>query len=94
MKHPNPAFEIDYRHDRRAHRHRCRCCRRVINDGERVVMTRLKGKSWAIHVSPCADLQYGSSAFVWRDAMIAWGNAHLRKLGYGISFTALELARG
>lgn len=92
MKTPSPIWEASYRHDRRFHRHRCRCCNRIINDGERVLMIRVRGyrnnKTWAIHVEPCAakpfDVPGDRDRMTWRDAMTAWGVEHLRKCGWKI----------
>lgn len=56
MQRPD-LFEIDYAHDRRAHRHRCQCCRKIVNAGERVVMYRVSAKvSRVLHIA-CADRQ-------------------------------------
>lgn len=50
MKAPLPSFECEYKSDRRLHRHRCRCCNKIINRGEHVVMTRVSKGSLAIHL--------------------------------------------
>lgn len=43
-------WQAEYAHDRRAHRHRCRVCNRVINAGELVWMARVADKTTkAIH---------------------------------------------
>lgn len=47
---PN-LYEREYAHDRR---HRCQCCRRIIEAGERVVMWRIQGGTRALHIE-CAS---------------------------------------
>lgn len=38
----NAAFwEVAYKADRRGHHHRCRCCNRVLKDGEAALMVRV-----------------------------------------------------
>jgi hypothetical protein len=92
MKPPAPAWDAVYSHDRRAHRHRCRCCSGLLNEGDAAVMTRVEGgKTRAIHAG-CAGKRFGSSAFTWRDAMVTWGSAYLRGCGWKIEKTPLELA--
>lgn len=91
MRTPDPIWETEYKHDRRAHRHRCRCCNRIIEAGERVIMCGIRKGSVAIHLS-CADKQYGTSEYVWRDALTIWGNQHLRKIGWKIPPHRMEIA--
>lgn len=82
---PDPVWETEYRHDRRAHRHRCRCCARIIVAGERVLFCRYSHKgTYAIHVA-CANKQHGTADWTWRDAMAAWGNEYLRACGWKIA---------
>lgn len=79
-KRPAPTWETDYQHDRRAHRHRCRCCNRIIDAGERVLMARVAGgKTFAIHIE-CADRPHPCGTY--RDAMTEWGLEALRRLGW------------
>lgn len=56
MRAPSPTWETTYASNRRKHSHRCRCCDRIIAEGERVLMVRLRGyrgnKTWAIHLDP------------------------------------------
>jgi hypothetical protein len=85
MKTPDPIWTADYQHDRRAHRHRCRCCNRILDAGDRVLFCRYSHKGcYVIHIA-CADKQHGTADWTWRDAMAAWGNDYLRKLGYRIA---------
>jgi hypothetical protein len=83
MQPPSPTFECDYGHDRREHRHRCRCCSKIIDAGERVLMVRLQRKSWALHVG-CADKLNSDAGWTWRDSFEAWGTSHLRACGWKI----------
>lgn len=99
MRAPSPAFELDYRHDRRKHRHRCRCCSKVINDGERVLMARQPRASIAIHVVPCANVAFATASdvenkagWLWRDAMECWGTMHLRACGFRVGEHPMEQA--
>lgn len=83
MRQPEPTFECDYGHDRREHRHRCRCCSRIIDAGERVLMVRLARKTWALHIA-CADKPNSDCGWTWRDSFQAWGIDHLRACGWKI----------
>lgn len=69
------VFDCVYAHDRRQHRHRCRCCNRIIEAGEAVVMLRHPRKhgTWALH-SGCADSRH-SEAYTWREVFRVWGAA-------------------
>lgn len=65
-------WEADYRHDRRKHRHRCRCCGRILNEGNRVLMAKVANRTtWALHIA-CADKPNGEPNFTWRDSFNAW----------------------
>lgn len=48
-------YEINYKHDRRAHRHRCQCCLKIVNAGERVLMYRAGKHSTRVVHAACAD---------------------------------------
>jgi hypothetical protein len=48
------TFETTYANDRRKHRHRCQCCGKIINVGDRVVMWRLGRITRAVHIE-CQD---------------------------------------
>jgi hypothetical protein len=65
------VYETSYRHDRRRHRHRCRCCARIINEGEAVIQARVSNSTYSIHEA-CGDKQHGDAAWTWRDAMTEW----------------------
>ena len=92
MRRPAPTWETDYRHDRRKHRHRCRCCKRVIVSGERVIMARVeaggrftsKTKTVAMHAA-CAERRWvPESSETGRDIMVQWGLAGLKKAGWHV----------
>ena len=71
-----PVWEVEYQADRRRHHHRCRCCNRVLIDGERALMVRVSWKkTYAIHLG-CGDKQHGAAAWTWRDAFAHWGAAY------------------
>jgi hypothetical protein len=46
-------WETDYQHDRRVHRHRCHCCARIVDTGERVLMWRIGRGTKLVHIQ-CA----------------------------------------
>lgn len=74
----SPVFEIDYRHDRRAHRHRCRCCGVVVNAGERVIMARVADrKTWVLHLE-CGDKRH-SPEYSWREVFCVWADEHRKR---------------
>lgn len=84
MRRPEPVWECDYRHDRRAHRHRCFCCNVVLNAGDRVVMHRTKKGSRAAHLA-CADRQHTpDSPDTTREVMRIWGLQALRNAGWRV----------
>ena len=85
MRFDVPAWSATYAHDRRAHRHRCRVCNRIVEAGEPVFMARVKAKkTWTIH-DACADKQHGTAAWTWRDAMRWWAFEYQVKC-YGRNF--------
>lgn len=84
MKPPAPCWEMEYAHDRREHRHKCRCCGRIVNEGESVIMTRMTAKQTFVIHKACEKKQYGTSEWTWRKAMETWGNDYLRKTGWRV----------
>jgi hypothetical protein len=64
----NRVYSWTYKNDRRGHRHRCRCCNRIINEGEQVVMGVLPrtGRTIAVHEDPCASQRH-SPQYTWRE---------------------------
>lgn len=80
------AIQISYAHDRRRARHRCRCCNRILNAGEQVVMAKVADRAtYAIHVEPCAGKPHGNGPMTWRETMAAWAAEHAHKLGVPIA---------
>lgn len=85
MRTPEPTWQTTYRHDRRAHRHRCAGCNRIINEGESVLMCRtVAKKSRAAHTECAAKLHGVSGRWTLADAMAAWGTEYLRSCGWKI----------
>lgn len=94
MKAPQPAWDATYAHDRRAHRHRCRCCSRIVEAGEAVVMARVDGRTtWTIHAACAAKPFTRDGRFTWRDAMVAWGTSYLIRCGHKLEHHALHFHR-
>lgn len=54
MTRPN-LFETIYANDRRAHRHRCQCCNRIVTAGEPVVMWKTDHKTSRVLHADCAE---------------------------------------
>ncbi len=50
-------WRMNYASDRRKHRHRCRHCNRIVQDGQPVFMARIGDgrKTKVLHVNKCAD---------------------------------------
>lgn len=90
MKPPAQIWETEYQHDRRKHRHRCACCRRIINAGEAVLMLRRDKGSLALHQS-CADQEH-SAGNTWRDAFAAWEAGRQRAMGFKVPLHRMEMA--
>lgn len=66
-------WEADYRHDRRLHRHRCRVCAKVLNEGERVMMAKVAGrKTYAMHIEHADEIVQPGQSGTWRDSFNAW----------------------
>lgn len=65
------VWEAVYARDRRAHRHRCRCCHKIIQPGEQVLMFRQDNLTRALH-AVCAGKPCGGpeSEFSWRDTAV------------------------
>jgi len=78
MRRPEPSWEAIYKNDRRAHRHRCVCCNRIINAGEPVVMCyRSPRGTLAMHAG-CANL--GEN----REHLRKWGLSGLKARGWRV----------
>lgn len=67
------VYEWVYRHTagRRAHAHRCRCCWKVIAEGEGVLCWAITHKkTWMVHTE-CADKRH-SETYTWREVFNVW----------------------
>lgn len=81
MKTPDLSWETDYRHDRRAHRHRCLACHRIVNEGERVVMAKISDRvSRTLHLE-CAG-KVAINDWTWRRLIEEQAKEHLGRVGY------------
>lgn len=73
MRAPAAFWEMAYQADRRGHHHRCRCCSRVLKDGEQALMVRVGWrKTYAVHLE-CGGKPHGTYGWTWRDAFAHWG---------------------
>jgi hypothetical protein len=82
MKRPG-LYETTYAHDRRKHRHRCQCCRRIINAGEAVVMYAVSGATRALHLS-CAERPTWEGGPTQREMAQLHSDEHARRLGFHV----------
>jgi len=92
MRRPDPTWQTEYRCDQRKHRHRCRCCKAIIQPGDQVVMARVatggrfatKTKTVAMHTL-CADLPWlPGNPQTGREVMNHWGLEGLAKAGWNV----------
>lgn len=82
MRRPD-LYETTYAHERRAHRHRCQCCRKIINAGESVVMYSVDHKtSRALHIA-CAD-KPSFDGLTMRQLAQLHSDEYARKLGHKV----------
>lgn len=85
MRFTVPMWDVaSYANDRRAHRHRCKCCRRVIEAGDAALMAKVEAKrTIAVHAE-CADKKLmPERAATYRDALRESAFAYqLRCFGY------------
>lgn len=66
--HYKRLWECDYGHDRRKHRHRCQCCRKIVKEGEAVTMYRFGDKKTRVLHIECADIKpLPESSWTYRD---------------------------
>lgn len=86
MKRPEPAWECEYKKDRRKHRHRCFCCRRIIQPGMRVLMCRISKGTRTAHIE-CVDHPHGpiGTQITTRRVMEIWGLHALKAQGWKVS---------
>jgi len=73
---PSRVWEVDYRHDRRKHRHRCFKCNRIINTGERIVMCRMyrSRKTKAAHIDCASTPHLPGKKMTTREVMEVWSS--------------------
>ena len=90
MRSPSPTWEMVYSYDRRAHRHRCVACRRIIDAGERVLMCRRHKGTLALHID-CAGREH-TPGNTYRDVFECWGGIHNRALGFKVPQHRMEIA--
>lgn len=65
------AWVYQHTNARRKHSHRCRCCWKVIQPGEPVLVLRLDAhKTWMLHNS-CEEAKHTETTN-WRDAFEMW----------------------
>jgi len=81
---PDAYWRMTYSADRRKHRHRCRCCNRIVQPGEEVYMARLLGgKTKVIHVEGCSDSEIMSRTGVTQlDLLECHGMSYLAGCGF------------
>lgn len=82
MQRPS-LFECTYAHDRRAHRHRCQCCRKIVNAGETVIMYKIDAKTSRVLHTGCADMPSFDGLTMRQLAQLHSDN-YARRLGYKI----------
>lgn len=88
MKHPNPIWEMDYASDRRKHRHRCICCKKIMQPGERVLMCRVRSKkSYVAHIGCASKRHVPESPNTTADVMRDWGLDYLKSCGWPVPET-------
>lgn len=75
-------YETIYAHDRREHRHRCQCCRRIINAGEPVVMWAIHKGTRALHLA-CA-VRPSFNGLTQRELAQLHSDEHARRLGFKV----------
>lgn len=69
MRFTLPVWKVErYAHDRRAHRHRCQCCRKIVNAGEPVFMAKVQAKKTRVVHETCAD-KIAINDCSWRELM-------------------------
>lgn len=69
MRFTLPIWEVEsYAHDRRAHRHRCQCCNKIVNAGEAVIMAKVQAKKTRVIHASCAD-KLAINDVSWRELM-------------------------
>ena len=88
MKSPAPIWTTEYARDRWAERPRCRCCNRILEIGNSVLMARAGVGDRAVIHTECGEKQHGTAAWTWADAMAYWGTEHLIACGWKLTLPA------
>lgn len=73
---PSLVWQIKYAHDRRAHRHRCIVCRRILETGDDVLMYRAGNKKTRAAHFECSNVSHPCGTY--RDAMTEWAWEQVR----------------
>jgi hypothetical protein len=92
MKMPDAYWTVTYSSSRRKHNHRCCSCRKIIQDGETVLMARVIGKATKCMHDSCAKSPYGSPGYVGSDFLEAWGMEYLAACGWSQAKSFLNSA--
>lgn len=82
MKMPAAIWPMTYSASRRKHSHRCQCCRKIIAEGEAVLMARVVGKATRCMHEDCAAKPFGGSTLTGRDFLEGWGMEYLAGCGW------------
>lgn len=82
MDMPNAIWTATYKSDRRKHSHRCRYCRKIIAEGDTVVMARVVGRATRCMHEDCASKPFGGSGLTGRDFLEGWGMQYLAACGF------------
>lgn len=92
MKMPPPLWPAVYSSIRRKHSHRCQCCRKIIAEGEAVLMARVVGKATRCMHEACAAKPFGGSSLTGRDFLEGWGMEYLAACGFPEAKAFIETA--
>lgn len=85
MKRPEPVWETEYKSDRRKHNHRCFCCKKIIQPGERVLMCLFEGRrTRACHASHADNIYAQPYKMTVRNVMRHWGLGALKRKGWTV----------
>lgn len=71
------TWEAPANYSRRKAQQRCRCCRKVIAEGEAAIFARMNkarfgggNRVWAVHAE-CGDKRH-SETYTWREVLAEW----------------------
>ena len=75
MRRIERVWEALYARPRRKHAHRCKCCRKILQEGNPALWYRYGRGTYVVHAE-CADqIAEPTSGFTWRQLFGAWNNA-------------------